>query len=92
MTTMSAALDKAMQKVAQDGHNEEIRRLRARGANVNTTYDGLTPNCGWTPVLWAVCYNRVESLRVLYELGADVDKCNALAHANRDRCRSSSEA
>ena len=46
-------MDKAMLSAAGEGRNEEIRRLRARGANVNATDD-----LGRTPVFRAAIYRR----------------------------------
>ena len=67
-TTISATLDESILLAAKEGCNEEIRRLRVRGANVNARNE-------WdTPVFWAALYSHVESLWVLLALGVDLDK------------------
>ena len=68
---LGAALDEAVPRAASEGRNDEIRRLQARGANVNAT-----DVFGFFPLYVAAIRGRVESLRMLDELGVDVDKCN----------------
>jgi ankyrin repeat protein len=64
----------ALFAAAASGDDDEIRALLATGsANVNDTGDRI----GRTPVYMAAKHGHVGSIRVLYELGADVNKCTS---------------
>ena len=60
------AIQNKLVKAASVNNTEEIKRLIAKGADVNGQN-----KYGMTPLLTAVSYSRVESVKLLLELGAD---------------------
>ena len=60
------AIQNKLVKAVSVNNNEEIKRLIAKGADVNGQN-----KYGMTPLLTAVSYSCVESVKLLLELGAD---------------------
>ena len=60
------AIQNKLVKAVSVNNTEEIKRLIAKGADVNGQN-----KYGMTPLLTAVSYSRVESVKLLLELGAD---------------------
>lgn len=60
------AIQNELVKAVSVNNTEEIKRLTAKGADVNGQN-----KYGMTPLLTAVSYSCVESVKLLLELGAD---------------------
>jgi ankyrin repeat protein len=63
----AATIDEQMFAAAKNGDSAEIRKLVTEGADVNAR----GPH-GGTPLLTATNYNRLDAVKTLLELGADV--------------------
>ena len=70
MTISAADLNLALLTAAQKGCHEEVRKLCSQGVNVKA----LRRNDGATHVLLAAKHGRKQCIRLLHELGADVDE------------------
>lgn len=61
-----------MMAAAHEGNADEIRKLAAAGGNLDAQ-----DLYGWTAIRYAVRSNHIEAVKVLLELGADVNKASS---------------
>ena len=73
----------ALHRAAERGDVSEVERLLAAGANVDVRTSGRLFRDS-TPLIMATACKHFDVMRLLLDLGADIDACNDAGYRNEN--------